>query len=93
MPAMECVGVMPRSGGKRGLIEIKALGITVNQDFIFFMVGRRREVGNQKNGRAMPPNRILQKRLLLLLRRGRWPYYAAIVLTAFAFWLLHAVSD
>jgi hypothetical protein len=28
-----------------------------------------------------------QKRLLLLLKRGRWPYYAAMILIACAFWL------
>ncbi len=30
-----------------------------------------------------------QKRLLLLLKRGRWPYYAAIIMIALGFWLLH----
>ena len=28
----------------------------------------------------MPPAHQQQKRLLLLLKRGRWPYYAAIIL-------------
>jgi len=35
----------------------------------------------------MPPAHMQQKRLLLLLKRGRW--YAAIILIAFGFWLLH----
>jgi hypothetical protein len=30
----------------------------------------------------MPPAHQQQKRLLLLLKRGRWPYYAAIILIA-----------
>ncbi len=37
----------------------------------------------------MPPARMQQKRLLLLLKRGRVSYYAAIILIAFGFWPLH----
>jgi hypothetical protein len=33
--------------------------------------------------------RVLQKRLLLLIHRGAWPYYAAIAFVAFVFWLIH----
>jgi hypothetical protein len=32
----------------------------------------------------MLPVHLQQKRLLLLLKRGRWPYYAAIILIACA---------
>jgi hypothetical protein len=31
---------------------------------------------------------LLQKRLLLLLKRGAWPYYAAIIGVAVVIWLL-----
>jgi hypothetical protein len=31
--------------------------------------------------------RVLQKRLLLLIKRGAWPYYAAIIIVVFLFWL------
>jgi hypothetical protein len=41
----------------------------------------------------MPPAHQQQKRLLLLLKRGRWPYYAAIILIACAFWLWHLWFD
>ena len=38
----------------------------------------------------MPANvRMLQKRLLLLIHRGAWPYYAAIIAIAVVIWLLH----
>jgi hypothetical protein len=46
-----------------------------------------------KGIRGMPPAHQQQKRLLLLLKRGRWPYYAAIILIACTFWLLHLWSD
>ena len=42
---------------------------------------------------GLPPAHQQQKRLLLLLKRGRWPYYAAIILIACAFWLLHLWFD
>ena len=42
---------------------------------------------------GMPPAHQQQKRLLLLLKRGRWPYYAAIILIACAFWLGHLWFD
>jgi hypothetical protein len=41
----------------------------------------------------MPPAHQQQKQLLLLLKRGRWPYYAAIILIACAFWLWHLWFD
>ena len=41
----------------------------------------------------MPPAHQQQKQLLLLLKRGRWPYYAAIILIACAFWLRHLWFD
>ena len=46
-----------------------------------------------KGIRGMPPAHQQQKRLLLLLKRGRWPYYAAIILIACAFWLRHLWFD
>jgi hypothetical protein len=46
-----------------------------------------------KGIRGMPPAHQQQKRLLLLLKRGRWPYYAAIILIACAFWLWHLWFD
>ena len=48
---------------------------------------------HQKEIPGMPPAHQQQKRLLLLLMRGRWPYYAAIILTACAFWLWHLWFD
>jgi hypothetical protein len=36
-------------------------------------------------------SQMLQKRLLLLIQRGAWPYYAAIILTAFVIWLIHTM--
>ena len=46
-----------------------------------------------KGIRGMPPAHQQQKRLLLLLKRGRWPYYAATILIACAFWLWHSRFD
>ena len=37
-----------------------------------------------KGIRGMPPAHQQHKRLLLLLKRGRWPYYTAIILIACA---------
>ncbi|MGH6740255.1 MAG: hypothetical protein ACREDY_14735 [Bradyrhizobium sp.] len=34
-------------------------------------------------------SRLIQQRLLLLIRRGAWPYSAAIILIAFVIWLIH----
>jgi hypothetical protein len=34
---------------------------------------------------------MLQKRLLLLIHRGAWPYYAAIIIVAFVIWLLRTL--
>ena len=39
---------------------------------------------HQKEIPGMPPAHQQQKRLLLLLKRGRWPYYTAIFLIACA---------
>jgi flagellin-like protein len=36
-------------------------------------------------------SRLIQQRLLLLIQRGAWPYYAAIILIAFVIWLIHAM--
>jgi hypothetical protein len=36
-------------------------------------------------------SRLLQKRLLLLMHRGAWPYYAAIIFVAFVIWLIHTM--
>jgi hypothetical protein len=44
-----------------------------------------------KGIRGMPPAHQQQK--ILLLKRGGWPYYVAIILIACAFWLWHLWFD